>query len=268
MTLSFSERHGYKVVKEIQLESIDNDLRVRISNFVVGIIKESFKKNAVLEFIGTEILLMHKNNALYTYEEKIFEMLNEGQWHEVYSFIEKIFPLLVQIRIENYENGNELYKELNAILVKEKSAYRFLNDILIPITNDLEVETIEIASNTKYSSVNIHIQKALKLYANRERPDYENSIKESISAVEAISCIIVENDKATLSSALDRLGGKGVVMHRAQIDAFKKLYGYTSDENGIRHAGIEFSNASPEDARFMLIACSSFCNYLIEKYEG
>jgi len=48
--------------------------------------------------------------------------------------------------------------------------------------------------------------------------------------------------------------------------AFSALYGYTSDEGGIRHALIEKnSQVQIEDARFMLIACSAFVNYLISK---
>jgi len=42
--------------------------------------------------------------------------------------------------------------------------------------------------------------------------------------------------------------------------------GYTSDENGIRHGGIDFTNAPAEDAKYMLVSCSSFVNYLIEKW--
>lgn len=46
--------------------------------------------------------------------------------------------------------------------------------------------------------------------------------------------------------------------------AFEKLYGYTSDANGIRHAGNIGGNSSTfEEAKFMLVSCSAFINYLI-----
>ena len=38
------------------------------------------------------------------------------------------------------------------------------------------------------------------------------------------------------------------------------------DEKGIRHAGIDFVNAPAEDAKYMLVSCSAFVNYLIEKW--
>ncbi len=55
-------------------------------------------------------------------------------------------------------------------------------------------------------------------------------------------------------------------LHPALREAFMRLYGYTGDESGIRHelteGGREIDVA---DARYMLIACSAFVNYLRSK---
>jgi len=48
-------------------------------------------------------------------------------------------------------------------------------------------------------------------------------------------------------------------------DGFKKIYKYTSDDGGIRHALKDEDQPSQEEARFMLIACSAFVNYVTEK---
>ena len=45
------------------------------------------------------------------------------------------------------------------------------------------------------------------------------------------------------------------------------LFGYFSDEGDIWHSSIDFAGASGEDAKHMLISCSVFVNYLIEKWE-
>lgn len=34
----------------------------------------------------------------------------------------------------------------------------------------------------------------------------------------------------------------------------------------IRHGGMDFKNAPAEDAKYMLVSCSAFVNYLIEKW--
>jgi hypothetical protein len=42
----------------------------------------------------------------------------------------------------------------------------------------------------------------------------------------------------------------------------KKVQLHTSGANGIRHALLEESDLSFEDAKFMLVACAAFVNYL------
>lgn len=80
-------------------------------------------------------------------------------------------------------------------------------------------------------------------------------------------CIItgLSGGNATLGKAIKQLKNKGIHIHSALETAFSSLYGYTSDENGIRHGGIDFTNAPSEDAKYMLVICSAFINYLIEK---
>jgi hypothetical protein len=48
---------------------------------------------------------------------------------------------------------------------------------------------------------------------------------------------------------------------------FTNLYGYTSDEKGIRHPLIDDADAKADetDALFMMGACAAFVSYLINK---
>ena len=103
------------------------------------------------------------------------------------------------------------------------------------------------------------------MYADKKNPDYGNSIKESISAVESLSKIVVQNNKATLGQALKAIEKKYHIPESLQ-KAFSALYGYTSNEGGIRHSLLEKNvKIDLEEAGFMLIACSAFVNYLISK---
>ena len=108
----------------------------------------------------------------------------------------------------------------------------------------------------------------MEKYTDIESPDFENSIKESISAVEAMCSIITGQSgaNATLGKTIKKLKDHGVHIHTALENAFSSLYGYTSDECGIRHGGIDFNSAPAEDAKYMLISCSAFVNYLVEKW--
>jgi hypothetical protein len=56
-----------------------------------------------------------------------------------------------------------------------------------------------------------------------------------------------------------------VGLHSALKKGFSSIYGYTSDNDGIRHALTQDSNCDQEDAKYMLVSCSAFVNYLIVK---
>ena len=88
--------------------------------------------------------------------------------------------------------------------------------------------------------------------SNRKQPDYRNSIKESISAVESISKVISGDPKAELGKALKIIKTK-IGLHTALEQGFLKIYGYTSDADGIRHALMEQSSCDFEDAKYMLV---------------
>jgi hypothetical protein len=192
---------------------------------------------------------------------QIREHFFKCSWNEVYDFIE-----FIANNYRDKDNNKEFMKYCNSILERELSAYRFVGGKITPITSEPEISEIEKALDTRDSlkTVKTHLKRALELLSDRESPDYRNSIKESISAVEAICKLITNNEKATLGQTLDQIGNK-VDLHPALKKAFDSLYGYTNDAEGIRHALLEESHLSFEDAKFMLVSCSAFINYLINK---
>ena len=175
-------------------------------------------------------------------------------WNEVYDFLEFVIAF--------YPNQVRLPEMVNSILARESSAYRIVSSQVVDITSEQETRMLEEAiQDTKFAGSAAHLLRALELLADRERPDYRNSIKESVSAVESIARIVAENPKATLSDALKALERNGKV-HSALKDGFIKLYGYTSDEQGIRHAMLDEPEITAADAKYFLLSCTSFANYL------
>ena len=51
-------------------------------------------------------------------------------------------------------------------------------------------------------------------------------------------------------------------LHLALQQSFSKMYGYTSNVDGIRHALLEEPKLDSEDTKFMLVPYSAFTNYL------
>lgn len=272
----FSQKKGIKPIKSvIQIDSMDSDLRNGLWNaLIIFYWKQSQSKKRDYHYpepIDKLVIILWLDyfkkpiDTLddywpYTYE-KIRNYFFNCEWYEVYDFIEFI--------ANNYpeKQTNQKFMDFcNSILEQELSAYRFVGGRITQITSEIEIsqieEALEITSSVK--AVNIHLKSALDLLSNRKSPDYRNSIKESISAVESICKLIVKDENATLSEALKKIEDK-LPLHSALKKAFDSLYGYTSNAEGIRHALLDEPNLSFEDAKFMLVSCSAFINYLISR---
>ena len=178
-------------------------------------------------------------------------------WFEVYDFIEFF--------VNEYKP--ELIVPINDILEREMSGYRVIDGQVAPITSREEIQSIQDAIDEQiFPGVSIHIRKALEMLSNKTSPDYRNSIKESISAVESACCSIAGSSSVTLGDALT-IFKKKQAMHGALIEGLKKLYGYTNDADGIRHAMLEEPSLTQADAIYFLVSCSAFINYLKSKQQ-
>ncbi|MFH0736070.1 MAG: hypothetical protein V1773_16570 [bacterium] len=285
--MNFSERNGLVPVRtQLQVGSMDDKLKISLWNYISKFIasidygkdefrEDIFYKQELMTKIWCESLYLKLDeipeNSYGWIDGPLFMNKMDGiffklRWNLVYDLIEFLFLFLAE-NVTDEEFVESKKNELNIILNKECAGYRLINGQIVQITTEEEIVEIEEAlkNTNKYESVHTHIQTALKLLSDRQSPDYRNSVKESISAVEAV-CIIITNDpKATLGQALKIIETK-YNLHGALKEAFTKLYGYTSDGAGIRHALLEDSVAlTSEDAKFMLVTCSAFTNYLIAK---
>lgn len=192
-------------------------------------------------------------------------------WFEVYDFIE--FLANNTLSGYNYKTSGKTKNDrfvdaCNEVLTREISAYRFVNKKITKITSKQEISEIVqcLKKTSKFSTVNQHFSQAFNLLTDRKNPDYRNSIKESISAIESLAKIIAKDKNGTLGQVLKKLKDE-INLHPALESGFSSIYGYTSSADGIRHALMEEENLDFDDAKFFLVSCSAFINYLIAKTE-
>jgi len=271
--LSFSQRKGIKPIRTIiQLDSVDDALRNQLWNCLIW-----GYWNMQPEYFGSDpVSILLRRIWIHYYDLRIDEIggypsdviskvkhdfLNSS-WDTMYSILE-----FIPNNYKNDVNTNNLFtNRVNTVLEKYLSGYRFVNNVITDITSEQEIDSIEVSlrDTSLYKPVHDHLQRALELLSDRQNPDYRNSIKESISAVESLCSIITAKPKATLGQALAQIE-KSHELHSALKSSFSSLYGWTSDADGIRHKLLEQSKLKQEDAKFMLIACSAFINYLLTK---
>lgn len=282
--MRFSQRIGKTPVRlKLQIEFIDENLKNGLWNNIIEDFFENLSSDSKYgeTQLGEACRTIWKEFWIYPIDEisqykgvvifKGFIQIAKNwffkvEWFEIYDFIEFLSTLDKNIKRESYL-PSRFSDKCNLTLKVEVAGYRIINEKIVQITSEEEVVAIEegLSETKEWNSVHEHLRAALDMLADRKTPDYRNSIKESISAVEAI-CIIITGDKAaTLGKALTVIEKK-YSLHNALKTAFSAIYGYTSDASGIRHSLIEEENSVGfDDAKFMLVLCSAFISYLKSK---
>lgn len=275
--MSFSERIGKKpATKAIQIDSMDSDLRNSLWNVIKLFLLDnihkdsnSYRQTSYYEFaqiiwmkffkLPVDKLFFNDHNT----ESLIREYYFKAEWNDVYDFLE----FLINLDYGYYTV--ELINNANHVLEMEFSAFRIIDKLICPISNEIEIAEIEEALNnnsfTAISGVNIHLTNALQKLSDRKNPDYRNSIKESISAIETAFRTLT--GESTLGKALNVLDSKGIKLDEQLKAGYEKIYAFTNNkQSGIRHAIVDEHN-EPEfsDAKYILLLCSAMINYLVEK---
>lgn len=270
----FSQRKGFKPVKiEMQTNSMDEDLKnglwnaftvtywAEIDSFAThrsAYLDKNVQWKSFIDNIWHNYFKQPIDTLGHYHWESIHELLRDyyfqANWVEVYDFIEfcaNVYPT---------KPTSDIFMNMcNSVLEREKSAYRFVGGQISDYISKEEIGSINEALNSPYLQVNKHLAQALLLYSNRKNPDYRNSVKESISAVESLCKVITKKDD-TLGQLL-----KDIKIRPAMQKSLSCLYGYTSAADGIRHGMLEESTLDSHDAKFMLVHCSALINYIIAK---
>jgi hypothetical protein len=277
--MKFSERKGFttKVSSIIQKDHMSDDLRNSLWNMLEihlwrkksGFLDTDLQEQYILDFsagfwlfylklpITSRPLDNYGNYDVNLIFNEIRKYYFSSPWYEVYNFLEFL--------LSYFGDKKELIERVNGVLERELSAYRFVEGLMVEVTDDQEIMELEAAiKDDDFPSVKNHLLCALSLLSSKQNPDYRNSIKESISAVESLMRTITGQPKITLGRALKVSNHFGDI-HPALLEAFSKLYGYTSDEDGIRHSMLDEPNLTAADAKFFLLTCTSFINYVKSK---
>ncbi len=251
----FSERKGFTAVPSIQKEGVSQELRHALWNAFIetdyNIIVSSDKRLSAQ--IWSRFFKRPLDELPTDLSQQVKALIVNGEWNRIYDMLEFILGEV---------NSDVLNRAINLALERELSGYRYVRGIFTDITSEQELETLHNAlEDQEFPNVHEHLAKALKHLTNRNSPDYRNSIKESISAVESLAKTISRKPKAELGDALKEIEKKRK-LHGALKQGFLNLYGYTSDADGIRHGLMEEPDLTADDAKFFLLICASFINYL------
>lgn len=285
---NFSERYGYvKPIEVLKKGFIEQDLAKSLCS-CYDMLSEDFEQQSnnqrdyeALElYLWVDLLHERKGDFYYgrfgpnTVVATEFLLDDIRTWYSKFDLIEKTLTYLrkTYFRGDSRDRVSQQIVEkfvhnINHFLRDLNYGYRVVDDIVVPITTDEEMKAVKHAIDDSKDNIRHHIHSSLELYSKRPEADYRNSIKESISAVEAFCR--EKTSESKLGTALKKLEVSGVVIPNMLKTAFEKLYAYTNQpDSGIRHALMDPDGdyvPGQEEALFMLVSCSAFLNYLYGK---
>lgn len=161
-------------------------------------------------------------------------------------------------------NGaKEIAKPVAHILADERCAYRLIEATIVPIASEQEGKAVfsalETAKTHGMSGAHTHILDAATALT---RGDFAESARESISAVESV--VLTKTGETNFAKGLAKMD-QANPMNGAFKIALSRLYDYTSQEPGVRHAKRHEGVAavSERDAIFMMATCAAFVTYVL-----
>ena len=280
--LTFSQAQGYaELPGPLKLEELPTDARTHMWNVFYSSISASHE--TVYHYLGHRIVIggvwvdilhakhqMHDNLPLDGWTNS-FEVHAKGLRYSIEnSPFNQVFDL-IQFVLRHPKCPYGFIKAMKRVFATSRLAYTIDEarpPTIIPAVTDAEgktiIESLKTLRSAGLDGSAAHLRKASECING---DDWAGSIRESINAIESVARQLDSEASKTLGPALASLE-KGQTLHPALKGAFAKLYGYTSDEQGIRHALLDQSNArvGMDEAVFMLGACASFASYLWRKH--
>jgi hypothetical protein len=174
---------------------------------------------------------------------------------------------LVEFLVRQRGCSAELKRDLAGAFVTARAAYRvFDNKYIAAIGTEEQAAAFERAiADAEAKNATAARKQLIAAGVALRNSDWAGSLRESIHAVEAMAVRLAPGTD-TLGAALKVLEQRGH-LHGGLKAAFGSLYGYSSDEEGVRHALVFGDEAQVDeaDALFMLGACASFVSYLLAR---
>ena len=275
--LTFSQRHGYaEVPRPFQLEELPPTARVAIWNALYVHLANTLERRRHIVggpwvYILISLHVHHDRMPLDEWRDG-FELWRTDLRNRIEQLAFNHVFDLIEFITRHRSCPRKLMAEMAKVFGDCQLAYTI--DVGPPPTivqAATPEEGKQLTENLKelraggLHAATTHLHSASKCINDR---DWAGSVRESINAVESVARQIDPAASRSLKDALRSLEKRELLPHQALKGAFNQLYGYTSDEQGIRHPLLEKTepNVTINEAVFMLGACASFASYLWRKH--
>jgi hypothetical protein len=271
--IPFSQRTGLEPIPpQLKLGEVSADLR-RLLDYYISLeidretgsnYERSYFRNH-WERVATDLHVLFFNQAADTFEDSPNNLKKALKVLIQKASIGRLFDL-VEFFVQHPRCSNELKDELAGAFARARAAYRIVDGQIIGIGTEEQASAFGRAvADAEAKNAGAARKHLIAAGLSLRNSDWAGSVRESIHAVEAMALRLAPGT-TTLGPALATLEKQGH-LHGSLKAAFGSLYGYSSNEEGIRHALVfkEEAQVDEADALFMLGACASFVSYLLAR---
>ena len=264
----------------MQLEHLSEGIRIQIWNLIRSLLMDKSKDTVGMTFFATDDGKRFVERVLGRLTRRPEDEINMN-YEQTMKFVKNVVlqkdfnSVLDLLELVSNEDASwrPFAEQVHHLFERHAAPYRFDSSQspfhFIPRGSKEQGEATQRAVDTlrqaQMDGPTTHLRKAAE---DMNGGRYAESVGNSIHAVESVARLIDPKAAKTLGPALKSLKDGGVLNHEALAKAFSALYGYSSNEQGIRHALLDRSEANVglDEAMFMYGACASFAAYLVNKH--
>jgi hypothetical protein len=217
------------------------------------------------------------------YIETFEELLTALPWEKVFDFCERLHSHLAKdegyynddwehefiVQTPKSEVQEFIISELQQLFFEEKLAFDFSDGFVERRGRRHTAEKITkaqmVMGDARLVAALKHYNKALHFFRPSE-PDFENTVKEAVCAVEAAGKALFPTAKAgTLGDLIKWLTrNKDFQLPTSILQTFTGLYGFRSSGEGVGHGGAEGGAVNAELAEYVLSMAASQIILLVD----
>ena len=280
---TFSQMHGYEEIPgPLKLEDLPKEARTRIWNLFFEHIRRCTTTGGLDVLDGGPWIKGPWSDILEAKHRRL-DHAPLDEWNSEYSRVRrslrediekqpfnKVFDL-IQFVLGHRECPRAFIRQMKTIFAESRLAYTIdigpppaIMPAVTPEEGNVVVEALRELREAGLDGSAAQLRNASRCL---NVGDWAGSIRESIHAVVSVARQVAPGSTKALKPALDSLERHGA-LHSALRRGLSALYGYTSNEQGIRHELLDRPEArvGQDEAVFMLGACASFASFLWRKH--
>ena len=264
MFKSFTRRHSLdKPNYELKYQYIPSGFRFDIYKMAIGDCESTIQ--AYCLYRDTAISVNKEYFSLFSHDEinefytpdMFIDLIMTLEWHEVLSAIE----FYIYENILSMDEVNSLFTYYNIGYEVDFESFSRKYKVMVKYEELIEDNNKTLELDIEYDSVKESIASARKYLIDPNNIDIGNSIKSSVSAIEAYLKGMLENKRvSTLGDCIKEL--KKMKKYPSNIiSSLEQLYVYRNSGENIGHGSPEDGEHTVEDALLCNEMAISFINY-------